>query len=110
MADPSEVKRVLARLADGESAAYPPLSRADDYRAVVDVAADAVDSLADTAAFVDGDGRQRLANAVDAAEAADDHPAARRGRQALAALDDLQAALEAREGDAAERSTTDTER
>jgi len=101
MSDPSDVKRVLARLANGEST--------DDYRAVVDAAADAVTHLSDAAAFVAADGRQRLADAIDAAEAADDHPAARRGRRAQAALDDLRTALEAAESDAVESDAVESD-
>lgn len=110
MSDPSEVKRILARLANGESTDYPAVSAGAEYRAVVDAATDAVDSLADAAVFVDADGRQRLADAIDAAEAADDHPGARRGRRAQTALDDLQTALAANDDDDGDGSAPTQER
>jgi hypothetical protein len=93
MSDPSEVKRVLARLATGDTATYPAVTATDDYRTIIDAATDAAESLADAAVFVDADGHRRLTEAIEAAAAADDHPAARRGRRAKSELDDLQAAL-----------------
>jgi hypothetical protein len=105
MSDPAEVKRVLARLATGDTGEHPAVAAGDDYRTVIDAATDAVESLADAAAFVEADGHQRLADAIEAADAADDHPAARRGRRAEDELDDLAAALDS----AGDRGTATTE-
>jgi hypothetical protein len=107
MSDPTEVKRALARLANGDSADYPAVSATDDYRSVIDTAADAVDALDDAAVFADADGRQHLDAAIEAAETADDHAAARRGRRAQEALDALRDALASR--DAAVASGTAVE-
>jgi hypothetical protein len=93
VSNPTDVKRVLARLANGESPDYPAVSNGDDYRAVVDAATDAVGTLDDAAAFVDADGRERLDAAIEAAAEAGDHAAARRGRRAREALDALRDAL-----------------
>jgi len=107
VSDPTEVKRALARLANGESADYPAVSATDDYRTVIDAAADAVDALDDAAAFVDADGRQHLDTAIGAAETADDHAAARRGRRARKALDALRDALAGRDATVASGNAAD---
>jgi hypothetical protein len=109
VSDPTEVKRALARLANGESADYPAVSATDDYRTVNDAAADAVDALDDAAAFVDADadGRQHLDTAIEAAETADDHAAARRGRRAREALDALRGALAGRDATVASGNAVD---
>ncbi|MFD1587156.1 hypothetical protein ACFR9U_09180 [Halorientalis brevis] len=100
MPDHESVKRALARLAarsTGATSGTAPRLIADptgNYRAVIDQASAAVQELSTAAAFVEADGLQRLAAAIDAAEAAGDHAGARRGREALSTFQRVRAAAE----------------
>lgn len=95
MPDTDTVKRALARLAE-QPADAPAVDSgwfADDYRTVVTVAEDAVESVAAVVDFLDADGLDRLEAAIDAAESVGDHAAARRGRRARSALTDFRRAV-----------------
>jgi hypothetical protein len=98
--DKPTVKEVLSRLAvrpPGRGSRIPP--GGEGYRPIIDRAGSATDSLEAASTFIDEVGTDRLAAAVDAAEAAGDHAAARRGWEALDAF--------ARVGSAAETTDAD---
>ncbi len=80
--DDNAVKAALARLARGGGGPDPTESPA----AVVEEAVAATGRLADAAAFVTADGRERLATAVDRLEARDRTVTADRGAAVLADL------------------------
>lgn len=98
MPDPETVKRVLAELAHRPTDAGARMvarfgaDSPDDYRAVIDQACAAVQDLSAAAEFVDAVGTGRLESAIQAAEAAGDHAAARRGERALTAFERLRSA------------------
>ena len=77
MVSTTAVKRALAALATRTDTARRP------YVAVIDEANAARTDLRRAAGFVDAVGLSRLADAVDAADRADDEGAAERGREAL---------------------------
>ena len=95
MPDTATVKDALSRLArepPGTPSTESCWLGADDYRDVVATAEDAVESVDAAADFLDGDGIDRLDAAIESAEAAGDHAAARRGRRARETLTDFRAA------------------
>ena len=98
--EPVQVKRTLDRLASGRIGSRPSSfagSRtrvSTAYRAVIDEGSAAVDSLRAAAGFVEDGGLEELEDAIAAAEDTDDHAAARRGRRALRALEQLRTAAE----------------
>ncbi|KOX95765.1 MULTISPECIES: hypothetical protein [Halorubrum] len=96
MVSTTAVKRALAALATRTDTARRP------YVAVIDEADAARADLRRAAGFVDAVGLDRLAEAVDAAERADDEAAAERGREALAAYRAFRRAADGpgRDGDA----------
>jgi len=108
-ADVLAVKAALARLANAGDRPDPTESPA----AVVDEAAGATGRLADAAAFVRADGRERLATAVDRLRATDRTVTADRGAavlDALAAVRTAAAAERPPDGDAATTFAPPTER
>jgi hypothetical protein len=77
----AHVRAALSALAADD--ASPPSGDTD----VIDDATDALDDVRDAAAFVANGGLPRLRRAVDRADRAGDDAAARRGRDALAAIE-----------------------
>ncbi|WP_335999566.1 hypothetical protein [Halorientalis halophila] len=90
MPDTQTVKQALTRLAhrttDAPSADGGWFADASEYRSVVDEADAAVESVEAAVAFLDADRLASLEEAIETAEAAGDHAAARRGRNASEAL------------------------
>jgi hypothetical protein len=90
------VKDALSRLAR-RPAGTPSLGSdrfgSDDYRTVVATAEEAAASGGAATDFLAADGLARLDAAIEAAAAADDHAAARRGRQARDVLSDFLTAV-----------------
>jgi len=89
VSDPESVKRALARLAARPTgtvtrpATRLSTDRPPDYRRIVDRASAAVQDLSTAADFAESVGTERLERAIEAAEAAGDHAAARRGQRVL---------------------------
>ncbi len=100
MPDHESVKRALARLAarptgaGNRTAARLGADSTEEYRSVIDRASAAVQELSAAAAFAESVGLDRLDAAIDAAETAGDHAAARRGRAALSTFRRVSAATE----------------
>jgi hypothetical protein len=94
-------KRALrALVADGATSHDPPPTAADavarDPSRTVDEATDALESVEAASRYLAGDGVDRLARAVVAAGRRGDRETVRRGRETLAALQALRAALDGR--------------
>jgi hypothetical protein len=100
VSDPESVKRALARLAARSTgvatrtAARFAADRPSDYRTVIDRASAAVRELSVAANFAESTGTDRLERAIDAAEAAGDYAAARRGQRALSAFEQVREAID----------------
>jgi hypothetical protein len=94
--DTATVKKTLSRLA-AQSADGPAVEGGwfggGDYRTVLTAADDAVESVAAAVDFLDAGGLDRLDGAIETADEAGDHAAARRGRRARDTLTSFQQAV-----------------
>jgi len=91
------VADALARLANGTAEGAPRDVEAEPASVVAE-AEDAFDRLSTAATFVDDSGERRLSQAVSAAAESSDERVANRGRELLAALDQLQATVDGETG------------
>jgi len=97
MPDHDVVADALARLANGTAERVPQYKWAEPASVVAE-ADDAFDRLLTAATFVDDGGERRLSQAVSAAEEFGDEQVANRGRELLAAIDQLRATTDGRTG------------